>query len=64
MYAVGWDEPVPEAESDYRAILGDRLLENYVLTRIDSEKFVLRDAVSLRALIEEILDIAETSLAR
>jgi hypothetical protein len=64
VYAVGWDEPVTEAESDYRAILGDPLLENYVLTRIDSEKFVLRDAVSLRALIEEILDMAETSVAR
>ena len=62
VYAVS-GEQVPEGRRpDYRKILGDQLLENYLWERIDNTRYVLADYARLHALIEEIIELSDGSL--
>jgi len=62
VYAASREEVSEGDRPDYRHILGDPLLENYLLARIDNTRFVLGDYAELRGLVEEIIELAEESL--
>ena len=62
VYAVGGNRVAEGRRPDYRVLLGDPLLENYLLGRIDNTRYVLADYAELRILIEEIIELADGSL--
>jgi len=62
VYALASGRVAEGDRPDYRVLLGDTLLENYLLQRIDNTEYVLRRGAELRVLIEEILDLADGSL--
>jgi len=62
VYGLGGNQAAEGDRPDYRQILGDPLLENYLLARIDETRYVLADYADLRQLIQEIIELADGSL--
>jgi hypothetical protein len=61
-YAVDNGLGVAAPRPDYRVILGDRVLENYMAARIDNVSYLLAAYNDLHRLVEDILESIDTDL--
>ena len=64
LYALDHGQVTRAPPPDYRPILGDLVLENYMLSRIDYVEYLLVAYGDLRGLIEEILELIDRSAGR